>query len=112
MHPDVTELKEKAQKLNAAGERQLSKIEMSKLPKLQKDFGLINSPVSFVLNGVQILIFGCWTGLVQRFSFHVEDYPEMMTGGFLWFKDLSMTDPYFILPALNSFSIFLNAYVL
>jgi hypothetical protein len=59
----------------------------------------------------QFLSLGVWAGLVQRFSFNVEDYPEMLTGGFLWFKDLSMSDPYFILPFLNSFFILLNIYV-
>jgi membrane protein insertase Oxa1/YidC/SpoIIIJ len=63
------------------------------------------------LNLFQGMILLCWTGLVQRFSFNVEDYPEMMTGGFLWFKDLSMTDPYLILPILNSVVIMLNTYV-
>lgn len=63
------------------------------------------------LNLFQGMILLCWTGLVQRFSFNVEDYPEMMTGGFLWFKDLSMTDPYLILPILNSIVIMLNTYV-
>ncbi len=49
-----------------------------------------------------------WAGLVQRFSLNVEDYPEIMTGGFLWFKDLTLSDPYFIIPFINSFLIFMN----
>jgi len=52
-----------------------------------------------------------WAGLVQRFSFNLEDYPEMLTGGFLWFKDLSLPDPYFILPILNCMTILMNMYV-
>jgi len=104
-------MQEKAQKFTSSGESKLAKIERAKIIKLKEEKGIKNNSILIILNLFQGLILATWTGLVQRFSFEVEDYPEMMTGGFLWFKDLSMTDPYFILPLLNSFSIMLNAYV-
>jgi len=57
------------------------------------------------------MILICWASLVQRFSFNIEDYPEMLTGGFLWFKDLSLHDPLFILPLLNGVVMIFNIYV-
>jgi len=35
----------------------------------------------------------------------------MLTGGFLWFKDLSLHDPLFILPILNGVTMIFNIYV-
>ena len=52
-----------------------------------------------------------WSSLVHRFSNHVEDYPEMLTGGFLWIKDLTSNDPLYILPLINCFSMIMNIYV-
>ena len=60
------------------------------------------------MGSLQMLIMATWAGLVQRFSLNIEDYPEVMTGGFLWFKDLTLSDPYFILPLVNALLIFLN----
>jgi membrane protein insertase Oxa1/YidC/SpoIIIJ len=49
--------------------------------------------------------------LIQRVVLHVEDYPEVFTGGFLWFKDLSMVDPFYILPLINLFLQVFSIYV-
>ena len=65
-----------------------------------------------LLSMAQGLILICWSSLVQRFSFNIEDFPEMLTGGFLWFKDLSVPDPYFIIPIINSFGIVGSLYVI
>ena len=70
------------------------------------------SKIRFLLGFLQILILTVWAGLVQRFSLNVEDYPEIMTGGFLWFKDLTLSDPYFILPLINAAMIILNISVI
>jgi hypothetical protein len=86
-------------------------IEKVKLAKFKK---LHNINFSFIARTsifFQGLTLATWAGLVQRFSFNIEDYPEMINGGLFWFKDLSMTDPYFILPLINVFFIYLNIYV-
>jgi len=108
---DQTDHQEKVQKLRKSGETQLVLIENEKWKKIQKEHGIKTNALTIALNLFQGLILVCWTGLVQRFSFNVEDYPEIMTGGFLWFKDLSMTDPFFLLPLFNSFIIMVNSYV-
>lgn len=58
-----------------------------------------------------MLTLAVWAGLVQRFSLNIEDYPEIMTGGFLWFKDLTLSDPYFIIPFINAVFVLLNLIV-
>ena len=111
MYPDLKDFQEKVNKLKQSGETQLVNIETERWKRIQKEHGFKTNILTFGLNIFQGLILICWTGLVQRFSFNVEDYPEMMNGGFLWFKDLSMTDPYFILPILNSLVLMINTYV-
>ncbi len=111
INPEMRDAREKLTKLKQSGEQRLALIETEKLKKMQRDYGIVSSFSQVFLNITQGFTVLVWAGLVQRFSFKVEDYPEMMTGGFLWFKDLSMTDPYFILPLLNSITIFLNTYV-
>ncbi len=97
--------------MKQAGESRLVVIENEKWKKLQKEHGIKTNFLTMGLNMFQGIILVCWAGLVQRFSFNVEDYPEMMTGGFLWFKDLSMSDPYLILPLINSLAMVINLYV-
>jgi membrane protein insertase Oxa1/YidC/SpoIIIJ len=111
LFPDLKDHQEKVQKLKQSGETQLMNIENEKWKRIQKEHGIKTNIFTIGLNLFQGLILICWTGLVQRFSFNVEDYPEMMTGGFLWFKDLSMTDPYFLLPIFNSLVLMVNTYV-
>uniref|UniRef100_A0A914E201 Uncharacterized protein n=1 Tax=Acrobeloides nanus TaxID=290746 RepID=A0A914E201_9BILA len=38
------------------------------------------------------------------------DYPGLQSGGWLWFKDLTQYDPYFLLPAISAVIIFSTYY--
>lgn len=110
-YPEIQEFNEKITKYNSAGETQLMQMEQMKLNRFKRLHGIkmpLLAKLSMPLQGLTMIV---WAGLVQRFSYNIEDYPEMLTGGFLWFKDLSISDPYFILPALNVLFIFLNIYV-
>jgi membrane protein insertase Oxa1/YidC/SpoIIIJ len=109
--PESQEYNEKINRLKRAGETKLAQIETANFTKFREKFGIRNNPVLFLLTISQGAVLACWAGLVQRFAYNVEDYPEMLTGGFLWFKDLSNIDPYFILPILNSVFLTLNLYV-
>lgn len=40
------------------------------------------------------------------------DYPGLQSGGWLWFKDLTQYDPYFLLPAISAVIIFSTYYVI
>lgn len=46
--------------------------------------------------------------MVNKHSYAVDVNSRMLTEGFLWFKDLSVPDPYGVLPAVGAFLIFLN----
>ena len=110
-YPEILEFNEKITKYKKAGESQLMQMEQMKLSRFNRLHGIkmpLLAQMSMVFQGLTFMV---WSGLVQRFSYNVEDYPEMLTGGFLWFKDLSISDPYFILPCLNVLFIFLNLYV-
>lgn len=109
--PETQEQNEKIAKLKRAGETKLVQIESQNFNKFRERFGIRSNPILFLMTLSQGAVLGCWAGLVQRFAYNVEDYPEMLTGGFLWFKDLSNIDPYFVLPILNSISLTLNLYV-
>jgi hypothetical protein len=91
---------------------QLFNIEVMKLSRFKQLHNIATGATNQIFLLLQGLTLAVWAGLVQRFSFNIEDYPEMLNGGFLWFKDLSMSDPYLILPALTSFVILLNFYVI
>jgi membrane protein insertase Oxa1/YidC/SpoIIIJ len=109
--PESQEYNEKLQRLKRAGETKLAQIETANYNKFREKYGIRNNPMLFLLALSQGAVLACWAGLVQRFAYNVEDYPEMLTGGFLWFRDLSNIDPYFILPILNSICLTLNLYV-
>jgi membrane protein insertase Oxa1/YidC/SpoIIIJ len=109
--PESQEQSEKISKLKRAGEAKLAQIETQNFNKFREKFGIRNNPVLFLLTLSQGAVLACWAGLVQRFAYNVEDYPEMLSGGFLWFRDLSNIDPYFVLPILNSVALTLNLYV-
>lgn len=46
--------------------------------------------------------------MINRLSFNYDINPSILTDGFLWFKDLSVPDPYGILPCIGGFINFLN----
>lgn len=54
------------------------------------------------------IFFGFYNGLRGMAEFPV---PGMMTGGFGWIQDLTVMDPYFILPALSSAALAGQFYV-
>jgi YidC/Oxa1 family membrane protein insertase len=56
------------------------------------------------LTQLPFVIYFFWT--LQEMSYNVDIYPGMTTDGFLWFKDLSEADPYFILPVLFASATF------
>lgn len=43
-------------------------------------------------------------------SYNADQFPEMVDGGILWFRDLTAPDPYMILPVINCFLLILSIY--
>lgn len=78
---------------------------------IDETFGIKNSPMGLFVSLFQIFITMTNACLIQRFVFHVDQYPEVLNGGFLWFKDLSIADPFYILPLLNLFLQIYSIYV-
>lgn len=112
IYPEMKESQEKIKQFRIKQQVDLIKVENLHIKKLKERHGITYNPLTTLGMLFQGLVFITWSGLVQRFSFNVGDYPEMLNGGFFWFKDLSTTDPYFILPILNAISVTFNVYVI
>lgn len=52
------------------------------------------------------IIYFFWT--LQEMTYNIDEFPSMQTDGFLWFKNLTEADPYFILPLGLAFTSFLS----
>lgn len=111
LEPELAEYKKRIKALNQARETKLALLERKKMFEFQSKLVTNPNPFNFFLNLIQFMTLGSWACLVQRFSFRVEDYPEMLTGGFLWFKDLSQADPYYILPLMSQLMLLLATHV-
>jgi len=87
---------------------------MKKISIIDESYGIRNSPIFFLVSLFQVFLTMTNACLIQRFVLHFDDYPGVLTGGFFWFKDLSMVDPFYILPLINLtlqvFSIYVNIY--
>ncbi len=106
--PDLSDFHNRIKKLNLSGNHLLAKKETERFTLFKKENGLSGgmNTLKILLNVFQGFIFLVWACLMQKYTYKLEDYPQMITGGFLWFKDLTLTDPYFILPMLNVVGVF------
>ena len=108
---EVQEITATIKKLQQTKNSELAYKEQKKLLVLRDSFNIRNSFLAKILTFYQMFLFASWTCLINRLIFNLEDYPEMIDGGMLWFKDLSMTDPYFILPIMNFLLVNVQFYV-
>lgn len=99
---DIKDFTIRLKRLKKVNQRNLMIEENNKLINFQAKHGISGNILKVIFSVGQGIIFLVWSGLVQKFSYNLEDYPNMITGGFLWFKDLSLSDPYFILPLLHA----------
>ena len=106
--PDLKEFDSRINKLKALKSKGLVSSEIKRKKDFQIKHGLTSSPFRVFFNLFSGFIIVVWAGLVQKYTFKLEEYPELLTGGFLWFKDLSIPDPYFILPIINSLLLCYN----
>ena len=53
------------------------------------------------LNLFQMPVHLTYISIINKFSYDFYLMPAILTDGFLWFKDLSQPDPYFILPVVT-----------
>lgn len=106
--PDLNDSQGRIKRLKKSKNMALIKAELDKMSEMRVKFGISQSKAKNGLMLVQGFLLGVWACLFQRIAYHLEDYPQMLNGGFLWFRDLTMPDPYFILPIINSFFMFYN----
>ena len=61
-----------------------------------------------MLNLFQMPLHMTWISLVNRLSYNYDISPAMLTEGLFWFRDLSVPDPYCVLPVLGGVINILN----
>lgn len=66
----------------------------------------ISFPVKYLILQWPILL-GLFFGIEDL----VKSAPSLQEGGILWFTNLAVPDPYYILPALSGLSLFLSTKV-
>ncbi|XP_068721903.1 mitochondrial inner membrane protein OXA1L-like [Montipora capricornis] len=102
IRPQLEEAQAKLRELTNSQDAAAKATASMKLAQLYKDNGC--HPIKSVLAPlVQIPLFiSFFMGLRTMANFPVESFK---TGGYLWFQDLTVFDPYFILPVICSFSM-------
>ena len=112
LNPDLLELQHSMNQARSKNLPQIAIEEKNKLADFRQKNGIEGGFVKVILNFIQGLSFVCYSSLIQKYIYRLEENPEILTGGFLWFKDLTMPDPFFILPILNFLFICSNFYSL
>ena len=103
LRPDVRRIKESFAGVSAADDPTVRFKYLAKIQELFKAHKLNPLKTAF-LSVLQFPIFlYFFFGLKSMGNY----FPEYTSGGALWFTDLSVPDPYFLLPALNAFSFLL-----
>lgn len=108
--PDLKEFQVRIKRLRASQNTDLLIKETRKMEEFKKVHNLKGSNIRLAFTFFQGMTMFAWAGLMQKFTYKLEDYPQMINGGFFWFKDLSLSDPYFILPLINTMTITYNIY--
>lgn len=111
LNPEIQAIQENIKTHKLSKNQKSMILERQRLDDLYEKYQIKTTYFSKINMILQGSIFIIWASLIQRFTMKIQDYPEMLTGGFLWFKDLSMNDPYFILPLINSVANFFIIYV-
>lgn len=105
---EMSEFSSRMNKLKMTKNIELMRKEKIKLGKFRKTHGIGGNPLTLVFSFLQGITLISWAALIQQYTYKLEDYPQMVTGGFFWFKDLSQVDPYCILPFFNCLFIAFN----
>ncbi len=98
--PEMKAITDKMKKLQNSGDYKGAKAEREKLTQLRKEHGI--GGFSNFIGLLQIPILITWFLSLRHMAMNPDLYPRMLTDGYLWFKNLSDYDPYFILPMLSA----------
>jgi YidC/Oxa1 family membrane protein insertase len=108
LSPDINNFTNKIKNLRKTENIVLAKKMENELAEFRKTHGLKNNITRNLMMLAQGFTMLVWMGMVHKFSFKLDEYPQMLTEGFFWFSDLTVPDPYFIFPILISLCIFSN----
>ena len=106
--PDLQDCQIRINRIKKTRNLKLITAEQAKMNKIRTKFNLKSDLIKILMFISQGLVLFSWTMVIYKFNYNLEDYPQILTGGFLWFKDLSVPDPYFIVPILNALCIYYN----
>ena len=108
LSPDLNDYQNKINRLRSTENIVLAKKMEKELMVFRKTHGITNNIVKLFLTLFQGFTMIVWAGIVHKFTNKLDEFPQMLTEGFLWFSDLTASDPYFIFPFLTSLMIFMN----
>jgi len=106
LQPDNEESQAVMKRYNQQGNKEAVKIERQKSKMLRKSHGLY--PIVSALNIFQLPVHMVYISMINRLSYDYEINPAILTDGILWFKDLSVPDPWGILPVAGGVMSMLN----
>lgn len=104
--PEMAKFKELQQKAYRGGDRVLMNRVAEEMQRTMRRYGVSQGKQMMGLTQIPFILWFFWS--LNEMAYNPEDYPGMVTDGFLWFKNLSEPDPYFLLPVMLASSTFLN----
>jgi len=106
LEPEMKNFQNTVQKYQRAGDFKGSREARKVFSALRERYGINNFLPFLSLSQIPVLI--TWF-LSLRYVANAPDlFPSIKTDGFLWFKDLSAYDPYFVLPVISAFISYHN----
>ena len=76
------------------------------MQRTMRRYGVSQGKQMMGLTQIPFILWFFWS--LNEMAYNPEDYPGMITDGFLWFKNLTEPDPYFLLPFMLASCTFLN----
>ena len=99
IQPDMTEIMGRVNQSKSRGDMVTAQQEMLKLSELFKQHQC-NPLAGLIMPLVQIPVFICFFTAIRQMA--SVPFEELKTGGLLWFSDLTVADPWYILPTISA----------
>jgi YidC/Oxa1 family membrane protein insertase len=106
IEPETKNFNASLQKLTQAKDMAGSRALQKQYVELRQRYGI--SMLTPFISMLQVPILMTWFFSLRYVCSLPEQYPGLVSQGFLWFKDLSEYDPYGVLPVLSSTMTYLN----
>lgn len=106
--PEMAAYKQAMNRIYKGGNRAALTPVNEEFMALKRRYGIRSGLQMMPMTQLPLILFFFWT--LQDMAYGIEQFPGMETDGFLWFKNLSEPDPYFLLPLLLAFSTFISVH--